>query len=190
METRRRGLPALSLEEFILFMSRKTPSDLTHSQLVDMVERLSLSDELIAAHTRFARDEYARNLVCRTPGFELLVLCWRPGHHSTIHDHGGSLNVIKVQRGELTSRIYDPAEGVPPQAAGPVRLIGEQRVRPGSELAGVDRRGIHQLANTSSADLVTVHIYAPPLMHLVVYTEDGPGTELRPLRYTLDEDIR
>ena len=179
----------LSLEDFLLFMNRQEAAALAHEELLDRVNRLRLSDELIDSCTRFAKTDYARNLVCRSPELELLVLCWRPGQHSTIHDHGGSLNAIKVHRGELTSRLYEAAEGTPPQAEGPVRQIAERITRPGDELAGIDRQGIHQLANASHTDLITIHVYAPPLMHLTIYSEDAPGTSLRPMRYTLSEDM-
>jgi cysteine dioxygenase len=189
MTDTRGGGAGLSLDDFICFMRSRGAGELTHDQLMDRAARLGLSDELLAAHGRFAKDDYARNLVCRTREFELLVLCWRPGQHSTIHDHNGSLNAIKVYRGELTSRLYVPAQGSPPQAVGPVRQIEEQHISPGGELAGIGRDGIHQLANTTGDDLITIHLYAPPLMQLTVYSEDAPGTELRPLRYTLDEDL-
>jgi predicted metal-dependent enzyme (double-stranded beta helix superfamily) len=179
----------LTLEDFIHLMSGQDPEALTHAQLLDHVGRLRLSDELVERRTRFARDEYARNLVCRTPEFELLVLCWRPGQQSTIHDHDGALNAIKVYRGELTSRLYAPASGAPPRAAGPVKLLEEQRVRALDGLAGIDRDGIHQLANRSSEDLVTIHVYSPALMQLTVYSEDAPATQLRQLRYTPLHDL-
>ena len=185
----RRDGGELSLEAFVLLMSRDGAGDLTHEQLMDRVGRLRLSDELLAARTRFASDDYARNLVVRTIEFELLVLCWRRDQHSTIHDHDGSLNAISVHRGELTSRLYSPAAGMAPRATGPVTLIDEQRMRPGQGLAGIGRKGIHELANTGEEDLVTVHVYAPPLMQLTVYSEDAPGTEMRALRYTLAEDL-
>jgi cysteine dioxygenase len=179
---------ALSLEEFLVLMSAPAADKLTHEQFMEYGQRLALPDELLSAHTRFAAHEYARNLLCRTPRFELLVLCWRPGQHSTIHDHGGSLNAIKVRHGELTSRLYAPTRGTPPQADGPVRLVEQQTAGAGA-MAGIGREGIHQLANETGGDLVTVHLYAPPLMHLTVYSEHEPGTELRPLRYTLSEDM-
>ena len=180
---------SLSLEEFIYRMCRQSARELTHPQLLDYADRLRLSDELVERRTRFAREDYARNLICRTPEFELLVLCWRPGQQSTIHDHDGALNAIKVYRGELTARLYVPAHGTPPQARGPVRQIEEQRVRALDGMSGIDRDGIHQLANTSEEGLVTIHVYAPPLMHLTVYSEGAAETELRSLRYTVDEDL-
>jgi cysteine dioxygenase len=88
----------ISLDEFMIEMGREPVSSLTHERLMDLTRRLAISSELIESRTCFAKDHYARNLVCRTPTFELLVLCWRPGHESTIHDHAGSLNAIRVDR--------------------------------------------------------------------------------------------
>ena len=177
----------LSLDEFMIEMGREPVRSRTHERLMDLTHRLTISDELIESRTCFAANTYARNLVCRTPSFELLVLCWRPGHESTIHDHAGSLNAIRVYRGELASRVFVPAAGRP-AGAGPVELLAEERVRPGGR-TGVNRCGIHQLANTTDEDLVTVHVYAPPLLELTVYSTDSADVERRPLRYTLADDM-
>jgi cysteine dioxygenase len=179
--------PSLTLEEFILEMGRGPVSELTNARLMQLTERLSISDELIESRTCFAPNSYTRNLVCRTGAFELLVLCWKPGHESTIHDHAGSLNAIRVHRGELTSRLFVPAAGRP-AGTGPVELLAEERVRPGG-WTGVDRGGVHQLLNTAAADLVTVHVYAPPLKELVVYSTDSARSERRPLRDTIADDL-
>ena len=178
----------LSLDDFICEMSREPVSSLTHERLLDLAGRLHLSDELVGNRIAFARDGYARNLVCRTPFFELLVLCWRPGQESTIHDHAGSLNAIRVRSGELTSRLFLPEESGAPGSA-PVELSAEDCHGPDADVIGVDRGGIHQLANTSTDDLVTVHIYAPALMELNVYSTTMGVMERRPLRYTLAEDL-
>jgi len=178
----------LTLERFILEMGRQPVDELTHDRLQRLVHRLDLSGDLIETRTCFAADAYTRNLVCRTPSFELLVLCWRPGHESTIHDHCGSLNAITVHRGALTSRIFAPAPGVP-AGSGPVVLDHCDTFKPGGGWTGVDRHGIHQLANTGTEDLVTVHVYAAPLTTLNVYSLDSPEVAVRSLRYTLDQDL-
>ena len=181
-------LPELSLDDFIVEMSREPASSLDHERLMDLARRLRLSDELIELRSVFADDQYARNLVCRTPYFELLVLCWRPGHLSTIHDHGGSLNAIRVHSGRLTSRLFVPVRGQP-SGTGPVEMTAEEHVGPGGDPVGVDRDGIHQLANTSDEDLITIHVYAPPLTELSVYDTESGVVERRTLRYTLAADL-
>lgn len=180
--------PRLLLEEFIVEMGREPVGSLTHERFMDLVRRLRLSDELIESRTCFTEEHYARNLVCRTPTFELLVLCWRPGHESTIHDHMGSLNAISVFDGELTSRLFRPV-GEQPLDAGPVEQTADDCVQSDQGWIGVDRGGIHQLADTGPDDLVTVHVYAPALMELNVYSVTSPKVVRRPLRYTLTEDL-
>lgn len=178
----------LTLDDFIVEMNREPASELAHSRFMDLAARLVLSDEIIAGRTFFANDGYARNLVCRTPAFELLVLCGRPGHKTTIHDHAGALNAIRVHSGELTSRTFRRADGAV-GLAGPVARDGEERVRPTDELIGVGRDGIHQLANESGDDLVTIHIYAPPLTELCVYSTSASEVDCGPVRYTLADDL-
>jgi hypothetical protein len=55
----------------------------------------------------------------------------------------------------------------------------------------VDRAGIHQLANTADEDLVTVHLYAPPLVELGVYSTKIAEVERRRVRVrdTIAEDL-
>ena len=178
----------LSLDDFICEMSREPVSSLTHERLMDLAGRLHLSDELVGNRSVFATATYARNLVCRTPFFELLVLCWRPGQESTIHDHAGALNAIRVFSGELTSRTFRRTRGSA-SSAGPVMQADEERVPAGARMVGLDRDGIHQLANTSADDLVTVHVYAPALMELNVYSTTSAVVERRRLRYTLTDDL-
>ena len=178
----------LTLEDFILEMGSNSVSELTYEQMQQLVQRLDLSDDLLDGHTHFVDEAYARNLVCRTQSFELIVMCWRPGHESTIHDHAGSLSAITVHRGRLTSRIFVPAAGVP-IGSGPVRLEHTDLVARGQGWTGVDRTGIHQLANTTDEDLVTVHCYSPPLKALNVYEVDSREVTVLPLRYTVAEDL-
>jgi len=178
----------LSLDDFLVEMSREPVSSLTHERLMDLAGRLLLSDTLVGSRVAFAHDTYARNLLCRTPSFELLVLCWRPGQESTIHDHAGALNAIRVYSGELTSRTFGRIGGAA-SGGGPVAQDGEETVPSDSHMVGLDRNGIHQLANTSGDDLVTVHVYAPALMELNIYSTTSAEVERRPLRYTLAEDL-
>ena len=181
------GSSYLNLEEFILAMGREPVSALTLERLMEFTRRLTISDELIESRTCFARTTYTRNLVCRSADFELLVLCWKPGHESTIHDHDGSLNAIRVYFGELTSRVFAPRSDLP-MGTGPVELVVEEHVQEGG-WTGVDRGGIHQLVNASAENLITVHVYAPPLLGLNVYSAYSSSVERRPLRHTLADDM-
>ena len=189
----------LSLERFIVETNRAGTQAMPQGEFNELAQRLDLDDALIGTHVRFCDDHYARNLICRTAQFELLVLCWKPGQASTIHDHAGSLNVTRLYMGELTSRRFrrrDGGRGVSEVGGaasgelprGPVELTDEQVIA-GSGAATVDRGEIHQLANESGAELITVHLYAPPLTDIVVYSLTEPQTDVLRLRYSLADDF-
>jgi cysteine dioxygenase len=173
---------SLSLDEYLLAMAQGRMADMAQDQFVGLTGRLRLDPALIERNTGFSREAYARNFVCRTPQFELLVLCWEPGHMTTVHDHAGSLNFIRVHRGELTSRLFEKVAG------GGLAIASEERLAT-TDHTSVDRPEIHQLANTSRDRLVTVHVYAPPLTQLTVYDVETGRTRSHPLRYTVADDL-
>jgi cysteine dioxygenase len=173
---------SLSLDDYLLAMSQTRIADMTQAEFVALTGRLRLDAALVERNIAFSSEAYARNFVCRSPQFELLVLCWEPGHKTTVHDHAGSLNFIRVHSGELTSRLFEKLPG-----SGLV-VASEGRLAP-PDHASVDRPEIHQLANASRDRLVTVHVYAPPLTQLTVYDVETGSTRSLPLRYTVADDL-
>jgi uncharacterized NAD(P)/FAD-binding protein YdhS len=111
---------------------------------------------------------YARRRVVRRAGYELLVLTWAPGQSSAPHDHAGSLCGLVSVRGTLTERRFVArADGTVEPADEPADRLPEGRtcVDPGV--------CIHALNNPADArsDLVTVHVYAPPIAELRRYVQ-------------------
>lgn len=127
----------ISLDEFILEMGREPVSSRPHERLMDLTRRLAISSELIESRTRFTAHTYTRNLVCRSADLELLVLSWRPGHESTIHDHAGSLNAIRVDRDgihQLANTSDEHLVTVHVYPCGPSPLGAAQRSPPSPSL--------------------------------------------------------
>ncbi|HST23860.1 MAG TPA: cysteine dioxygenase family protein [Blastocatellia bacterium] len=116
-------------------------------------------------HRAFTPRKYARNLVARSSFAELLMLCWRSGQRTPIHDHGGSVGVILMVEGLLTETMYEHAP------EGHVRPYNTYRWGPGG-ITGADVPDIHQLLNLQpeKRDMVTLHCYAPPLSVLNTYS--------------------
>src|SRR5438105_3599296 len=98
----------LHLEDFIgAVQALKRPNDFNLPNFWDLVRRLHVHEDWIKDHISFRDDTYARNLVVLTPRFEMLVLCWKPGQNSRIHDHMESFSVVKVIRGTLANHLYE-----------------------------------------------------------------------------------
>lgn len=117
------------------------------------------------AYRLFSERKYARNLIARSSHAELLMLCWRSGQRTPIHDHGGSVGVVMVAEGCLTETMYERTP------EGRVRPYNTNRWSPGA-ITGADVPDIHCLMNLQpkGRDLVTLHCYAPPLSVLNTFS--------------------
>jgi cysteine dioxygenase len=108
---------------------------------------------------------YTRNLVRAGPWFNLLVLCWRNGQRSPIHDHTGSSCGMLILKGVAAETTFLLAEN------GHAWPTGTHFHHPGS-IAATQDADIHQVSNLqdNGADLVTLHIYSPPLLWMGTYS--------------------
>lgn len=167
----------LSLQALIaLLESRRTPPTL--EQLNAWLENTLISEDELRPHIGFKEANYWRHPVCRNESVEMLVLCWRPGHRTPIHDHNGSHGAVKVFSGVLweTTFGYDETAGLSYKSG--------RQWSPG-EVTSAGIPDIHQLGNPdiSGQSLITLHIYAPPLGVLKTYKVGSPVIEA----YTPDD---
>jgi cysteine dioxygenase len=129
-----------------------------------LVEQTDIGTDEIAPYLGFKAGNYSRHRVMKNEFVEMLVLCWKPGQRTPIHDHNGSHGAVFVQQGILweTTFDYDVETGL--------NYKSHRELRAGG-LTGSEVPDIHQLGNpdVSGRDLVTIHIYAPPLGVLKTY---------------------
>jgi cysteine dioxygenase len=153
----------LSFQDLAATLSgRKTVPSL--SELYALVERTRISEADLQPYLGFKAGNYCRHRVMRNEHVEMLVLCWKPGQRTPIHDHNGSHGAVFVQEGIMweTTFDYDAESGLAYKAHRELRKGG---------LTGSELPDIHQLGNpdVSGRDLITIHIYAPPLGVLKTY---------------------
>jgi cysteine dioxygenase len=113
----------------------------------------------------FQRERYVRNLVHQGPAYQALLLCWRNGQRSPIHNHRGSNCGVKVLRGVATETVFGRA------ANGMILAERSHDLPPGHICASADD-DIHQVSNLQAGaeDLVTLHVYSPPLLRMEVFS--------------------
>ena len=125
---------------------------------------VSVSEEDLRPHRGFKAGTYARHRVFRNQFVELLILCWRPGQRTPIHDHNGSYGAVRVYEGVLWETMFDRDEAQ-------MLFYKSAREWKGGDVTGADVPDIHQLGNpeVSGQNLITLHLYAPPLNVLNTY---------------------
>jgi len=134
------------------------------AEVNELIERTKIGSDEIQSYLGFKEGNYSRHRVMKNEFVEMLVLCWKPGQRTPIHDHNGSHGAVFVHQGILweTTFEYEPETGLGYKAHRELRAGG---------LTGSEVPDIHQLGNpdVSGRDLVTIHIYAPPLGVLKTY---------------------
>jgi cysteine dioxygenase len=128
--------------------SQTSPPSL--EQINSWLSNVEIFDHDLEPYIGFKEGNYWRHRVCRNEAVEMLVICWRPGQKTPIHDHNGSHGVVRVHQG------------------------------PAGTVTGAGVPDIHQLGNpdVSGQDLITVHVYAPPLGVLKTYKVGSSQVDL------------
>jgi cysteine dioxygenase len=137
--------------------------------LRDQVTRLPIACEDVAEFIRFGDERYRRNLVRAGEWYHAWVMCWKNGQRSPIHDHAASCCVVRVLRGTATETTFEFAPN------GQIKAVRSRDLPPGSVCVTHDA-DLHQISNLQAgdADLVTLHVYVPPLVRMKTYSLTEP----------------
>ncbi len=141
--------------------SQRAPLDELTAALAD----LEIDSSDLAECVRFGHSTYQRNLLQNGPAYHALVLCWRSGQRSPIHDHPGSSCAVRVIEGVATETVFERT------AAGLIYPTHTHELTTHAVLGSQDA-DIHQMSNLQppGRDLITLHVYSPPLVVMRKYS--------------------
>lgn len=126
---------------------------------------------------QFKDNHYARHLVFRSGNVEILVVCWRPGQGSPVHGHGPSDGLMIILEGEITNTSYFP-DGRKVTTVWSAGDVGHTPI--GAQ---------HEVKNTSDKDVVSLHVYAPPLDRELQGADMGYHNTILPQEVQLSNDV-
>lgn len=161
MNTILRANKLAALTEYLDRLTARAPV----AKLQQLLAELKITVEDVADYAQFNETHYRRNLIKGGEWYHLLVLCWRSGQRSPIHNHAHSTCGLKVLRGTATETKFE----LTPSTL--VRATLSRDLCEGEICASQDA-DIHQVSNLQEAgrDLVTMHIYSPPLLRMKTYS--------------------
>ncbi|MCH8329813.1 MAG: cysteine dioxygenase family protein [Bacteroidetes bacterium] len=149
-------------------------------QLIDALNQCSLEiyqyDEVFRAANidlnevenfiKWDPEHYTRNIIEGNEDYELMVICWEPGHKSGIHNHGTQEGWMDIIQGVIHEEMFDRAsDDQEPHAT----TESDLEVKQVSYIN--DQIGMHRLSNTSDERAISLHLYVKPLDHFDIYNE-------------------
>jgi len=138
-------------------------------------------------YSLFSEEHYTRNLVATKDfTFDLLILCWQPGHKSAVHDHRESGCWMRMLKGQLTETRYKVADtksqGSPCERGEDGFALNEEHLvklsdrtyQAGDVFYINNNLGLHSVHNPGKEQAISLHLYSPPIMDCEVWLENGP----------------
>lgn len=180
---------ACSIEEFIREL-RKFP-DAAFDQVAQIQRFLNshpVAPDTLAPYLLWDRQHYTRNLIDKTPLYELMAICWEVGQGSSIHNHHQQNCWMAVPIGRLLVQNYRTVSE--DLAAGTCKIVATDiiEMNPANCCAVDPAEPVHRVYNPDDFQqrAVSLHVYSRPFDSCVVYSEEqGTCGEIK-LSYTTE----
>jgi cysteine dioxygenase len=145
-----------------------------------------VAPESLAPYLFWDPQHYTRNLIDKTPLYELIAICWEVGMGSSIHNHHQQNCWMAVPIGRLLVQNYRTL--LEDLAAGKCKIEATDvlEMNPAQCCAVDPHEPVHKVYNPREFNqrAVSLHIYSKPFDSCVVYSEEqGTCGEIK-LSYT------
>jgi cysteine dioxygenase len=155
-------------------------------QLRQFLQDNPLNPDSLAPYLTWDRQHYTRNLIDKTPLYELIAVCWEIGQASSVHNHRDQNCWMAVPIGRLQVENFHVVHQ--DLALGKSTIKSTETVEMNvSHPCAVDPLApVHRVLNPREFNqrAVSLHVYSRPFDSCVVYSaEQGTCGEIA-LRYT------
>src|SRR5579859_6841026 len=180
---------SVSVDEFVSAL-RKFPAasfDETE-EILSFLREHPVRPETLESYLCWDKQHYTRNLIDKTPLYELVAICWEIGQNSSIHNHDKQNCWMAVPIGRLRVQNYRTLfEDV---AAGRCDIEASDQVEmnPSHPVAVNPLEPVHKVFNPREFNqrAVSLHIYSRPFDQCVVYSDEQHTCGVIKLSYTTE----
>ncbi|HVH88873.1 MAG TPA: cysteine dioxygenase family protein [Terriglobales bacterium] len=178
-----------SVQEFAAEL-RKLPAEAFDE--VDTVHeflRVHLVDnESLAPYLVWDRQHYTRNLIDKTPLYELIAICWEVGQASSIHNHRDQNCWMATPMGKLLIQNYRVLWQDDDAGKCKIEPTDIIEMNPESPAAVNPLEPVHRVYNPAEFKqrAVSLHVYSRPFDTCVVYSDQQGTCGTIKLHYTTE----
>jgi cysteine dioxygenase len=163
------------IQDFVLGL-RKFPEAAFDriDQIVQFLESMPVAPDSLAPYLTWDRQHYTRNLIDKTPLYELIAICWEVGQGSSVHNHQDQNCWMAVPMGRLLVENYHVI--LQRLEEGTCRLETADTLEMNStHPCAVDpQEPVHRVYNPREFNqrAVSLHVYSRPFDTCVVYSPE------------------
>jgi cysteine dioxygenase len=176
------GVKQVSIDDLVAGLRQFPETTFSETErLRRFLQEMPVSADSLAPYLTWDRQHYTRNLIDKTPLYELLAICWEIGQVSSVHNHRDQNCWMAVPIGRLqveNFRVVDQD-----LSSGRCQLQATNTVEMNiSEPCAVDPlEPVHRVLNPRAFNqrAVSLHVYSRPFDTCVVYSaEQGTCGEI------------
>ena len=141
-----------------------------------------VSPESLAPYLNWNRQHYTRNLIDRTPLYELMAICWDIGQASSVHNHHNQNCWMAVPIGRLRVENFRTLHQDLDAGQCKIEPFESVEMNLSAPCAVNPNEPVHRVLNPSefSQRAVSLHVYSRPFDRCVVYSaEQGTCGEIQ-----------
>lgn len=157
-------------------------------QVLDFLRSARVAPETLAPYLTWDRQHYTRNLIDKTPLYELVAICWEVGQVSSVHNHRDQNCWMAVPIGRLLVQNYRTISQDLESGKCKLEATNTLEMNSAHPCAVDPLEPVHRVLNPSEFEqrAVSLHVYSRPFDSCVVYSpEQGTCGEIK-LHYTTE----
>src|SRR5215475_6242814 len=158
------------------------------AELVGFLTNTNVDPATLNPYLNWDRQHYTRNLIDKTPLYELIAICWEVGQTSSVHNHRDQNCWMAVPIGRLLVENFRVVFQSIDEGRCELETADTVEMRPGHPCAVDPLEPVHRVVNPKEFNerAVSLHVYSRPFDTCVVYSpEQGTCGEIK-LHYTTE----
>jgi len=155
-------------------------------QLRKFLQDSPVNPDSLSPYLTWDRQHYTRNLIDKTPLYELVAICWEVGQISSVHNHRDQNCWMAVPIGRLLVENFHVVHQDLAQGMSTIKATETVEMNASHPCAVDPLEPVHRVFNPREFNqrAVSLHVYSRPFDTCVVYSaEQGTCGEIK-LHYT------
>jgi cysteine dioxygenase len=179
----------LPIQDFVSQLRAFPPPAFEHTrEIVSFLASTGVAADSLAPYLTWDRQHYTRNLIDKTPVYELIAICWEVGQASSVHNHRDQNCWMAVPIGRLLVENYRVVFQQIEEGRCELETADTVEMNPTHPCAVDPLEPVHRVLNPREFNerAVSLHVYSRPFDSCVVYSpEQGTCGEIK-LHYTTE----
>jgi len=165
----------LSIQDFVSEL-RKFPESafVQTGDILEFLQHTLISPETLKPYLTWDRQHYTRNLIDKTPLYELIAICWEVGQVSSVHNHRDQNCWMSVPIGRLMVENFHLVSQDVDHGRCQLTPTDKVEMNPTHPCAVDPADPVHRVVNPKQFGerAVSLHIYSRPFDTCVVYSPE------------------